>query len=196
MTAFLESICLINGKVPLLDLHQKRVQRTFDQFFPDSTPPQLIKLVPDRISEHKHKIRVTYNGSQTNVEIEAYIQRALESVKMIQASDGLDYSYKSEDRSALQNLFDQKGNADEIVIVKNDLVTDSFFANLAFWDGSDWYTPDTFLLNGVRRQHLLSMGQIKEMRIVKSMIKSFEKVSLINAMLDLGESVTLTDKIT
>ena len=71
--------------------------------------------------------------------------------------------------------------------MKNNLVTDSYYANLAFYDGSNWLTPKSYLLPGVKRQYLLEMGLISEIEISLVDIQSFQKISLINAMLNLGE---------
>ena len=69
------------------------------------------------------------------------------------------------------------------------MVTDSYYTNLAFWDGTSWVTPKSHLLNGIKRTHLIQQGQLKEQPITASDIFKFEKVSLINAMLNLDEVV-------
>jgi 4-amino-4-deoxychorismate lyase len=79
-------------------------------------------------------------------------------------------------------LFAQRDNADDIVIVKNGLVTDAFAANLIFFDGQKWVTPNTPLLKGTQRQYSLDQGIISETEIKESDISSFQKVGLINAM--------------
>ena len=74
-----------------------------------------------------------------------------------------------------------------MIFVKNGLVTDSSYANLVFFDGTEWVTPTTFLLNGTCRQRLLSERKIKERIIHATDIPSFTHIGLINAMIDLGE---------
>ncbi len=56
-----------------------------------------------------------------------------------------------------------------------------------FFDGTEWVTPTTFLLNGTCRQRLLSEGKIKERIIHATDIPSFTHIGLINAMIGLGE---------
>jgi 4-amino-4-deoxychorismate lyase len=80
-----------------------------------------------------------------------------------------------------------RGDCDEIILVKNGLITDTSYSNLAFFDGVQWYTPEHPLLNGVRRQALLKQKRVREKRITPDELGSFVKLSLINAMLDLGE---------
>ena len=97
-----------------------------------------------------------------------------------------DYSYKYHDRRVFERLM-KNSEADDVIIAVNDMVTDASYANLAFWDGSQWWTPETPLLNGVKRQHLLDQGLIQKRTISTNDVRSFKKVSLINAMLDLGD---------
>lgn len=67
------------------------------------------------------------------------------------------------------------------------MVTDSSFSNLAFYDSGKWFTPETFLLNGIMRQKLLADNIIHEKKIAVNDMKKYEKISFINSMLDLGE---------
>jgi len=66
-------------------------------------------------------------------------------------------------------------------------VSDSFYANTAFWDGRAWSTPDTPLLAGTMRAYLLDQGLLREERIRPEDLGKFLKVRLINAMNDLQE---------
>jgi len=70
-------------------------------------------------------------------------------------------------------------------VVKNGYVSDSFFANVVFWDGAFWVTPDTPLLAGTMRASLLARGLIRESKITPEDIDKFRKLKLINAMNDL-----------
>ncbi|MEQ8470576.1 MAG: aminotransferase class IV [Marinoscillum sp.] len=189
MPQFLESICLVDGQAPLLELHQQRVTDTFRHHFPSNKILDLATLIPPvSRPKTKQKVRIVYNGISSKVELSEYRQRPLKKLKLIEAPSDLDYGFKYTDRSELEDLFDLRADADEIIISKNDMVTDSFYANLAFWRNDEWVTPKSCLLNGVRRQHLLSTGQIKEINIEVTSLPDFDKVCLINAMLDLGDS--------
>jgi 4-amino-4-deoxychorismate lyase len=81
--------------------------------------------------------------------------------------------------------------SEEILIVKNGLVTDTSFSNIVFYDGSDWITPDPPLLKGTKRTRYLRDGEIRTMKIRSSDISHFEKARLINAMLDLDDSADI-----
>jgi 4-amino-4-deoxychorismate lyase len=101
--------------------------------------------------------------------------------------ESIDYHIKYTDRQILQQLFDQRGDCDDIIIVKNGFVGDSYTANLLFFDGKNWYTPTTPLLKGTKRQFLLDQGVISEKEIREEDIKSYQKVGLINALIDFEE---------
>ncbi len=80
-----------------------------------------------------------------------------------------------------------KSKAEEIIIVKNNHITDTSFSNLLFLKGKDWFTPNTYLLNGVQRQHLLKNKKIKEAEITLQNIKQFSHFQIINALNDFDD---------
>ena len=183
---FIESICVKNGKTELLDLHQNRMDRTYLYHFGTNNPYRLDEVVEDVPANGTYKLRIVYDRLIRKVNHSLYIKPAIGSLQVVNSTD-INYDFKFSDRSALKELYDQKNKKDDIIIVKNDLVSDSYYANLVFFDGTDWYTPLSNLLHGVRRQHLLSTRQIIAKRIKSSDIFFFESVGLINAMLDIGD---------
>lgn len=56
----------------------------------------------------------------------------------------------------------QKGDCDEIIIIKNGLVTDTSFTNIAIYKHGMWLTPKHPLLLGTKRAALLEKGIIQE----------------------------------
>ena len=120
------------------------------------------------------------------IEIEPYTYRTIQSLKVVR-HESVDYHLKYTDRQILQELFARRGDCDDIIIIKNDMVTDSFAANLVFYDGEKWFTPTTPLLKGTKRQLLLDQGILFEKEIKKEDIRAFQKVGLINAMIDFEE---------
>lgn len=187
MPRFIETLCFENGHYPLLDLHQQRLEHAFEAYFPGATPHDLSRVLPKLEFQDRHKVRLVYDAEMTDVEFSAYHRRPLQSIRLV-TDDSIDYAHKYENRASLEKLFAQRGTADEILIIKNGLVTDSFYANPAFWDGQSWVVPKSCLLNGVRRQHLLRSGRVREVKIGVRDIPSFQKICLINALMDLGES--------
>ena len=74
---------------------------------------------------------------------------------------------------------------DDILIIKDLLVTDTSIANIAFeTSGGEWITPKNPLLKGTTRARLLDEGKLKEADIRVHELRSFTKVALLNAMID------------
>ena len=140
-----------------------------------------------------YKIRFVYSNHNYMIEILPYQITPIESISCVSADD-VEYSYKYAHREALLQL-KKEAKTDEVIFVKNGLVTDSSYANLVFFDGTEWVTPTTFLLNGTCRQRLLSERKIKERIIHATDIPSFTHIGLINAMIDLGELCLPLDQI-
>lgn len=112
--------------------------------------------------------------------------RTISSLQVV-CDDTISYSYKSCDRSQLNALAAKKGDCDEIIIVKNNLITDTSFTNLAIFDGNNWLTPKHPLLHGTQRALLLDNGLIKEADITVDDLIKAKRIRLFNAMIDFGE---------
>ena len=98
-----------------------------------------------------------------------------------------DYTYKSCDRSALNALFGQRAGADDVLIVRRGLITDTSIANIALWNGSRWETPEAPLLEGTMRAYLLDEGLITPCAIRPQDLPRYTRVRLFNAMISFGE---------
>ena len=71
--------------------------------------------------------------------------------------------------------------------MKNGYITDTSFSNIIFFDGANWITPSTPLLEGTKIKELLEKKIISEQEIkLKDLIK-FSKAKLINAMIDIDD---------
>jgi 4-amino-4-deoxychorismate lyase len=160
----------------------------FAELFPEARAIELAKVIsiPENCSSGIFKVRVLYGPIVETVEIEPYHFRTIQSLRVVHHKS-IDYHLKYTDRQILQELFAKRGDADDIIIVKNGLVTDAFAANLIFFDGQKWITPKSPLLKGTQRQFLLEQGIISEQEIMESDLPSFQKVGLINAMVSFEE---------
>jgi 4-amino-4-deoxychorismate lyase len=188
MYPLVESLKLKDGIVQNLEYHQRRMDRSMAELFPGAGKINLAEAIsiPENAKSGTFKVRVLYGLSIEKIEIEPYILRTIQSLKVVH-HESVDYHLKYSDRQILQELFAQKGNCDDIIIVKNDLVSDSYVANLLFFDGEKWFTPTTPLLKGTKRQFLLYKGIISELEIREEDIPGFQKVGLINALVDFEE---------
>ncbi|MCD6355308.1 MAG: aminotransferase class IV [Prolixibacteraceae bacterium] len=73
-------------------------------------------------------------------------------------------------------------NCDDILIVINGCITDSFAANPIFFDGKKWWTPDTPLLAGTQRAWLIEEEKLLVCSIPVNDLSKYKKAGLINAM--------------
>ena len=190
MCQFIETMCVEQGKIINLDYHLERIKNTRKYFWnTEKTVPtnQLSALAATQDS--KAKLRFTYDKENIyDLSCTPYKTRKIERLKLLESND-IEYRYKSVDRTALNLLKVQTEPTDEIIIVKQNHLTDTSYTNIALFDGSQWITPSTPLLKGTRRAQLLDAGRLIEREVLATDLKSFQSISLINAMMDLEELV-------
>ncbi len=187
MSQFIESIKVEDQEIFLLDLHQKRVNQTFSHFGKEGSI-DLAKIYKNL--EHDEdglfKLRIAYDlDKRIRTQMIPYAIPEIQDFQLVE-NNSFDYSFKFEDRKELDKM-KMKAKAEEIIIVKNNHITDTSFSNLLFLKGKDWFTPNSFLLNGVQRQHLLKQKKIKEAEITLQNIKQFSHFQLINALNDFDD---------
>ena len=184
---FVETIKIEDGKTLNLIFHQARMEHTMHHFFAHTPVPMLSGVLSPTPDMHFYKARVVY-GEQGVEEVQyaPYAMREIRSLKLVEDNE-IDYSFKSTDRTHLNRLTAQKGDCDEVLIVKNGLLTDTSFTNVAVFDGERWLTPRHPLLLGTKCASLLEKHVLKEADISVETLMKAQKVSLINAMIDLGE---------
>lgn len=186
MSLLLESIYLNDGTFRNLAYHESRMRNTMESLFSAKFSIHLEDLfsgmhIP---SSGLYKTRIIYEREIQKIEFVPYIMRPVHSLKLIHDQAVL-YPYKYQDRIILDHLFAQREKADDILIVKNGLITDSYYANIIFKRNEHWFTPDSYLLKGTMRQSLLDAGLIEETRIHVSDLKKYQSARLINSMLGL-----------
>lgn len=187
MFRLLETIKLSSKRFYNLEYHQSRLDKARKELFGLTDEINLAEelKIPGGISDSPFKVRVIYSDKIHDVEFHPYTIRNINSLQVVYADD-IDYSYKYEDRSKLQKLL-CKCTADDVVIVKNGFVTDTSYSNIVLSKGSKFFTPTTFLLNGTKRQKLLADGVIEEVEISVGSLGKYEKIYLINSMMDLDD---------
>ena len=187
MSQFNESIKIEDQEVFLLELHQKRVNATFAQFGMENSI-DLAKIIKDlKIDEDGFfKLRIVYDLNRNyKTQLIPYAVAEIDSFQLVE-NNTYDYAFKFEDRKEFERM-KTKAKTEEIIIVKNNCITDTSYTNLLFLKDEKWYTPSTYLLNGVMRQHLLATKKIKETEITLQNIKEFTHFQLINSMNDFDD---------
>ncbi|MDZ7777288.1 MAG: aminotransferase class IV [Bacteroidales bacterium] len=187
----------MNHQIFNREYHEARMEKAQKSLFGEFTAhlieqvefPKTLK--PDTV----YKLRITYNTQIQQYHFSVYHPRKISSLQCV-VDNRVSYPHKFEDRNRIANLFAQKGEADDIIIIKNGKVTDSSYTSLAFLKDGKWYTPDTPLLPGTKRAYYLKKGKLEEMEISLNNIENFEGVCLINAFFDLSlDRLIPTDKI-
>ena len=188
----LESIKLTDGEVPILEFHQRRVDRSRRVYYAKSPAFRLTEVLKSLPLPQTgtHKIRLLYGAQLIDYEIVPYEIRPVRSLKVVHA-DTLRYARKYADRADIQRLYEQRGRYDDIMIVQRGYIADSSYANLAFFDGNFWYTPAWPLLRGARREYLLERGILRPSVIRLRDLANFESVRLVNSMMEWEEGPTL-----
>lgn len=187
MCLFVETV-RIEGGVPCnLARHNARLNSTLTRFWPGSSPVDLEAVLAGLTHRERHKARVVY-GERGVEELTCtpYHPRAIRTLRLVE-DDAIDYSFKSVGREPLNRLAALADGADDIIIVKNGLLTDTSFTNIALTDGHRWFTPAMPLLRGTKRAELLDSGLVVERDIPTTDCCRYKAVRLFNAMLDFGE---------
>jgi 4-amino-4-deoxychorismate lyase len=189
MSLLLETIRVSNRAFQNLSYHQQRLEKTLRRYFPHVSPFLLIDnlVVPDNLGDGIYKCRVLYDEKIRQVEFVPYSIRPVYTLAVVEIPSDIAYDAKWADRQWIDCLR-QKTTADDILMVKNELLTDTSYANIALWDGSSWFTPELPLLEGVRRAQLLSEGLLKTAIIRLTDLSDFQCLKLLNAMMDFEQA--------
>lgn len=196
MFPFVETLSSQGGVVRNLPLHEARLNATCQYFWNekewvDLTP--YVAQIPHSTCQLKVRILYDEKGVQ-NVSFEPYRRRSIGSLRLL-FSDTIEYRFKSTQREALQWLFEQRDGCDDVLIVRNGLLTDTSFSNIALFDGGAWYTPAEPLLEGTMRASLLKEGKLRERDIAASELLSYQKLMLLNALNGWAEIVLPTTAV-
>jgi 4-amino-4-deoxychorismate lyase len=178
----------IQDRVPQnLNYHNARLNNSRHELFGKSDRIDLRNVlhIPIDLTDDVYKCRVIYKEAILSQEYLRYTPRIIKTLRLV-ADDDIDYTHKYLERSQLDKLRESSGT-DDILIVKNNFITDASSANVVFFDGRSWLTPSKPLLKGTKRQQLLDKRIIHEEDISMNNLKRFQKCVLINAMLDLEE---------
>lgn len=188
MCQFIESIRIEDGKIYNIDYHTQRLNHTRTVFWNDATFIDLLDIIKPPFLSGIQKCRIVYGKEIQEVTYTSYQMKEVSSLHLV-FSDKIDYAYKSTKREELNNLYSQRKAADDILIVKNGLLTDTSIANIALYDGKEWFTPLRPLLKGTKRSELLDKQMIIEKEIPWNQLRKYSHIMLLNAMIDWGKIV-------
>lgn len=182
MTKLLETIKCLDGQAFHLDYHRQRMNTALQVL---GKPPIKHDIKLDPPSQGLYRCRIVYEETIESIEYIPYRPKIPQRFKLIHSQ--IDYALKYADRGEIDALVAQKEDADEIIIVKDGLITDTSIANICVYDGRQWLTPAKALLAGTTRQRLLDAKQIMETDIAYEKLVNYEKIAIMNAMLGFVE---------
>lgn len=189
MFQFIETICYENNQFRNLAFHQERFDRTRNDNFVDSIPISLEEAIeiPTSLEPQKYKVRILYDRIIQSIEFIPYEIQLIDSIQLFEIHPKVFYTYKYADRDFLTEYLNE-AKTDDLILVKSNYITDATYANLVFYDGSQWFTPKSCLLKGTMREALLADGSILEKNIKVRDLPNFQSFKRINAMMNLEES--------
>jgi len=187
MCPLLETLRFEDGEFNNIEYHIRRMKQSAKVLFKTSLifePEQVLKEARQKAKNKDglFKFRLEYGLDEFLWEFVPYSLPNIKTLKLIY-SDAIDYSLKYSDRSKLNFLRGRKGDADDILIVKNNEITDTSFANILFYDGNQWLTPKNPLLHGTQRAFLLERNYISKAIIRVDDLFRFQKSRIVNAMI-------------
>lgn len=187
MSQFIETIRILDGKIDLIDLHNERFNATRKLFFCVEEWQDLKQSIqiPELFGKGVVKCRIVYDYEIREIQFSFYHDKNTSTLKPIEAN--VSYAHKWIDRNQLNELKMRAWPADEVLILKNGMVSDTSFSNLIFSKNGQWFTSNTPLLAGLRRDQLLNDGVVEECEISYADLKNYDHFMLINAMLSFDQ---------
>ncbi len=188
MYRFLETIKLFDGNFFRLTLHQQRLNRAFTECYPNTQVPDLISIIQnsDFPLNGFYKCRILFDKEDYKIEFEPYVRKEITSLQLVN-TDIQTFNYKPADRTVYQQAFELRKNCDDVLLVRDGLITDTSYANIAFFDGVNWITPEIPLIYGVNRALLIAEKKLMELPVKISDFPNFHSFRLFNAMIEFGE---------
>lgn len=186
MCHLLETIQLNDGILKNMEFHTQRFNHARKKLLGIDKEIDLSKLIliPENKKKGLYRCRVTYSKNIKKIEFLNHTFLTVRTLKLVH-DNNIDYQFKYADRIHLDTLYQKRGNFDDIIIVKNGCITDSYTANILLFDGKLWFTPSSPLLEGTQRKRLLEEGKIIEKEIKLSNLQKYQLIGLINAMQDM-----------
>ncbi|SIR09952.1 aminotransferase class IV [Maribacter ulvicola] len=185
MYPLFESVCIENSQIKNADYHEARFRRSYMRQYKTHPTYSLFDGILLTNLEHdlKYKLRIGYKQNGTRFSFSEYENNIPTSLQLL-SDDTISYPVKRNNRKKLNQLFKQRGNLHDVLIVKNGLITDASYSNILFSDGRQIVTPSTPLLEGTCRARLLDENKVTEKRIAAADLSNFESFQLINALND------------
>lgn len=182
MSLLFETIKCENFNIHNLKYHNIRFNQSKKELFGCNTAIDLKEFIKPP-SKELLKCKLIYSSSKIeSIEFTPYIKKSIKTLKLIE-NNSINYPYKYLNRDIIDSCYSKKEDCDDIIIIKNGLVTDTSIANIAIFINNEWFTPQTPLLYGTIRAKYLDQGLLKTKEISIDDLYSASKIALLNAMI-------------
>ena len=181
--------------------HNKRCNESRKAIFKSSDFINLRSFIniPQSCKKGLFKCKITYNSTIQSVEFTPYQIRTIRQVSLINVIE-TDYNHKFLNRETLRKYREKYSDFDEIIMVKNGLVTDSYYYNIVLEKDGILTTPMAPILKGVQRQKLLDKKLLTPIDINPQALYEADCIYLINALSPIGsiklDSSAICEKLT
>lgn len=196
MYPLLETIRIEDRQPINLHYHQDRVNKSLLMIGAINRKLELEQhlIVPDDYSEGIVKCRILYGAKEMSISFKPYIKRKIEYLHLRDGTS-LQYSIKWANRDPINHLMFGLDSNKDILIIRNERITDTSYCNVALLKEGKWFTPDQPLLEGTQRHYLLDKGTIIPKEIMISDIKEYEAIRMFNAMIPWEEGIELNTNL-
>lgn len=177
-----ETIKVSNFEIQNIGYHIKRAKRSICEELKFD-----MQEVINVTNNGTFRVKVIYDelGNFIETQIFEYKKREIKTLKLINSE--INYDKKFLNRKPLDDIFAMREDCDDVLIVKNGLITDTTIANIAIYSKERWITPQKPLLRGTVRERLIEKKFLKEQDIKTDDLLKAEKIALMNAMTDFYE---------
>jgi 4-amino-4-deoxychorismate lyase len=188
MAQLLETIHILNGQPQNLSYHNHRCNQSRKFFWGRHAAINLAQHinVPEQYQKGHVRCRVLYQAKIEEIQYLPYQYKPIKTLQIVESD--IKYYFKWADRQAIDQLYQQKGAADDILIVKDDQITDTSYTNIIFRGEYGLFTPKNSLTCGTKRHKLLDEGKIFPLEITLKMLQNYSHFCLVNAFMELDEA--------
>jgi len=177
----LETIRIEGGRPLHLEYHNHRFNRSRRELFGATEDLDLADFLMDAPSSGLWRCRVLYTLYIEKVEYLPYTLHLPHRFALAEFEG--DYTYKYADRSIFEKLKRAHPEAEELLLCRDGLLTDTTIANIALRRDDLWYTPAQPLLPGTTRERLLEQGRLIPAEIPCDAIGTYDAIAVMNAMI-------------
>ena len=175
-----ETIKIGEGKVVNLSYHQTRCDMSRETLFQTTDILDLASIIKAP-QTGLYRCRILYDEKLHSIEYIPYSPKKIQTLRIVSSNIGYDFKYAN--RDALNALLESNKDVDEVIIEKDGYLTDTTISNIAFFDGTQWFTPEKPLLKGTMREKLLDEMFLQTKQIQQKDLHQYSQVALMNAMI-------------